>query len=176
VCAGYWQDRESTAELIQDGWMHSGDLGVLDDGYLRIVGRKKDLLVTSSGKNIAPQDAETDLQSAPFVSQAVVVGDGRNYLTALIALDHDAVVAALGGPDGHGTTEDLAGHPRVQHEIGAAVERLNAERAPAERIRAWRVLPCELTLAGGELTPTLKVKRNVVIERFADLVDEMYER
>jgi long-chain acyl-CoA synthetase len=176
VCAGYWHDPEATAALLEDGWMHSGDLGALDGGFLRIIGRKKDLIVTSSGKNIAPQDMETRLQTAPFISQAVVVGDGRKYLTALIALDDDAVEAAIGGHNGHGTTEVLATHPLVDREITAAVERLNAERAPAERIKAWRILPRELTVAGGELTPTLKVKRNVVVERFNDLVEEMYAR
>ena len=174
VCAGYWNDDEATAALLEDGWMHSGDLGVLDDGYLRITGRKKDLIVTSSGKNIAPQDMETHLRSQPFVSQAVVIGDGRKFLTALIGLDTEAVEEALGGHEGHGSTEMLATHPLVEREIGSAVERLNAERAPAERIRAWRILPRELTVSGGELTPTLKVKRSVVIGRFGDLVEEMY--
>jgi long-chain acyl-CoA synthetase len=176
VCAGYWNDPEATSALLGDGWMHSGDLGTLDDGYLRIVGRKKDLIVTSSGKNIAPQDMETHLGSEPFVSQAVVVGEGRSYLTALISLDTEVAEAAIGGPDGHGGTEVLATHPIVQRELTAAVGRLNAGRAPAERIKAWRVLPRELTVAGGELTPTLKVKRAVVIDRFGDLVDEMYAR
>jgi long-chain acyl-CoA synthetase len=174
VCAGYWHDPEATAALLEDGWMHSGDLGTLDGGYLRIVGRKKDLIVTSSGKNIAPQDMETRLRAEPLISQAVVVGDGRKYLTALLALERDAVEAAIGGHDGHVATEVLATHPLVDREIAGAVERLNAERAPAERIKAWRILPRELTVAGGELTPTLKVKRNVVIERFNDLVEEMY--
>jgi long-chain acyl-CoA synthetase len=158
--------------------MHSGDLGVLEGGYLRITGRKKDLIVTSSGKNIAPQDLETRLRSQPLISQAVVVGDGRKYLTALLALDDDAVVAALARTDhpgpGRGTTEVLATHPRVHAEIARAIERLNAGRAPAERIKQWRILPRELTVAGDELTPTLKVKRAVVIEQFRDLIDEMY--
>jgi long-chain acyl-CoA synthetase len=174
VCAGYWDDPNSTAELIQDGWMHSGDLGVIEDGYLRIIGRKKDLIVTSSGKNIAPQDIETRLQAEPFISQAVVVGDGRRFLAAILTLDNDAVETALDGHGGHGGSEALATHPLVEQEIARAVERLNAGRAPAERIRKWRVLPRDLTVAGGELTPTLKVKRSVVIERFADVVDEMY--
>ena len=176
VCAGYWHDPEATAALLEDGWMHSGDLGTLEGGYLRIVGRKKDLIVTSSGKNIAPQDMETRLRAEPLISQAVVVGDGRKYLTALLTLEREAVEAAIGGQDGHVATEVLATHPLVDREIAAAVERLNAERAPAERIKAWRILPRELTVAGGELTPTLKVKRAVVIERFNDLVEEMYAR
>jgi long-chain acyl-CoA synthetase len=174
VCAGYWHDPEATAALLEDGWMHSGDLGTLEDGYLRIVGRKKDLIVTSSGKNIAPQDLETRLRAEPLISQAVVVGDGRKYLTALLALERDAVETAVGSPDGFVATEVLATHPLVDQEMARAVDRLNTGRAPAERIKAWRILPRELTVAGGELTPTLKVKRAVVIERFRDLVDEMY--
>jgi long-chain acyl-CoA synthetase len=174
VCAGYWHDPEATAALLEDGWMHSGDLGTLEDGYLRIVGRKKDLIVTSSGKNIAPQDLETRLRAEPLISQAVVVGDGRKYLTALLALEREAVETAVGTRDGHVATEVLATHPLVDREMARAVDRLNAGRAPAERIKAWRILPRELTVAGGELTPTLKVKRAVVIERFRDLVDEMY--
>jgi long-chain acyl-CoA synthetase len=176
VCAGYWNDPEASAQLLEDGWMHSGDLGALEGGYLRIIGRKKDLIVTSSGKNIAPQDMETRLGAEPFISQAVVVGDGRKFLTALLALDSEAVEAAMGGPDGHGATEVLATHPLVEQEITRAVERLNADRAPAERLKAWRILPRELTVAGGELTPTLKVKRAVVVERFRELVEEMYVR
>jgi long-chain acyl-CoA synthetase len=176
VCAGYWQDPAGTAALLEGDWMHSGDIGVLDDGYLRITGRKKDLIVTSSGKNIAPQEIETHLRSAPFIDQAVVVGEGRNYLTALVALDGEAVEAALAGHHGSVSTEDLATHPLVEAAVAGAMERLNAGRAPAERIRAWRILPRELTVAGGELTPTLKVRRSVVVERFADLVDEMYAR
>jgi long-chain acyl-CoA synthetase len=174
VCTGYWHDPEATAALLEDGWMHSGDLGTLEGGYLRIIGRKKDLIVTSSGKNIAPQDIETWLRAEPFISQAVVVGDGSRYLTALLTLDNEAVEAAIGGHNGHGATEVLATHPLVDQEISRAIERLNAERAPAERIKAWRILPRELTVAGGELTPTLKVKRAMVIERFGDLVEEMY--
>jgi long-chain acyl-CoA synthetase len=171
VCAGYWKDREATAELLEDRWMHSGDLGAFDGTFLRIIGRKKNLIVTSSGKNVAPEDIETHLRGEPFISQAVVVGDGRKYLTALIALDAEAVEAAV---DAHGATEVLATHPAVVREIGATIDRINASRAPAERVRSWRILPRELTVAGGELTPTLKVKRSVVIERFDELVEEMY--
>jgi long-chain acyl-CoA synthetase len=183
VCAGYWGDPAATAELLVDGWMHSGDLGSLDDGYLRIVGRKKDLIVTSSGKNIAPQDLETRLRAEPLVSQAVVVGDGRKYLTALLALDDEAVGAALEeAPSGrghgrtHGSAEVLASHPLVQAQLKQAIDEINAGRAPAERIKDWRILPRDLTVGGGELTPTLKVKRGAVIDRFGDLVEEMYAR
>lgn len=176
VCAGYHGDPEATAALIDDsGWMHSGDLGTLDAaGYLRITGRKKDLIVTSSGKNIAPQDIETRLRAEPLISQAVVVGDHRSYLTALLALEVDAAAEVIGEPARHLGLEALAAHPSIERAIAESVERVNQGRAPVERVRKWRVLPRDLTIAGGELTPTLKVKRDVVIARFGDLVEEMY--
>jgi long-chain acyl-CoA synthetase len=172
VCVGYWGDPAATAELIRDGWMYSGDLGTLDDdGYLRITGRKKDLIVTSQGKNIAPQDMETQLRAEPFISQAVVVGDGRKFLSTLLTLDTDAIEDALGD---HGDPETLAAHPAVEAAIEGAIEEMNAAHARAERIKKWRVLPRDLTVDDGELTPTLKVRRSVVIDRYGDLVDEMY--
>jgi long-chain acyl-CoA synthetase len=172
VCPGYWDDPAATADLIRDGWMHSADLGTLDDdGYLRITGRKKDLIVTSTGKNIAPQDMETQLRSAPFISQAVVVGDGRKFLTALLTLDAEAIEDAI---PTDGEPAPLATLPAVEAAIDRAVEEVNAPLAPAERIKTWRVLPRDLTVADGELTPTLKVRRSVVIDRYGDLVDEMY--
>jgi long-chain acyl-CoA synthetase len=175
VCAGYHDDPDATASLLTGGWMHSGDLGSLDaDGYLHITGRKKDLIVTSSGKNIAPQDIETRLRAAPLLSQAIVVGDRRPYLTALLALDVEAAIAHIGDGDEHVDLEALSSHPIIEREIGEAVDRVNADRAPAERIKAWRILPREFTIAAGELTPTLKIKRDVVTTRFSTLVDEMY--
>jgi long-chain acyl-CoA synthetase len=172
VCPGYWDDPAATAALIQDGWMHSGDLGTLDDdGFLRITGRKKDLIVTSTGKNVAPQDMETRLRHEPFISQAVVVGDGRKFLTALLTLDTDAIVDAVGA---HGEPEVLATHPQVESAIARAVDEVNGARARAERIKAWRILPRDLTVADGELTPTLKVRRSEVIDRYGAMVEEMY--
>jgi long-chain acyl-CoA synthetase len=178
VCQGYHDDPSATAALIApDGWMHSGDLGFLDDaGRLRITGRKKDLIITSSGKNVAPQDIETALSAEALISQAVVVGDGRPYLTALLALDVQAVLARLGPGIARADPEVLAGHPDVQQEVERAVERVNAGRAPIERIKTWRILPRELTIVSGELTPTLKVRREVVTGRFHELVQEMYAR
>ncbi|MDY7103722.1 MAG: long-chain fatty acid--CoA ligase [Actinomycetota bacterium] len=176
VCAGYYHDPEATAELIDaEGWMHTGDMGRVDpDGYLRIEGRKKDLIITAAGHNVAPQHLETQLKSEPLISQAVVVGDGRRYLTALLALDP----AELGAwAEEHGKLADeeaLTTDPQLRDEVAAAVERVNALNARSEGIKKFRILPHELTATEGELTPTLKVKRGVVIERYADAVEEMY--
>jgi long-chain acyl-CoA synthetase len=176
VCAGYHKDPARTAELIDDaGWMHSGDLGVLDhDGYLHVTGRKKDLIITSSGKNIAPQELETRLQSEPLISQAVVIGDRRPYLTALLGLDSEEVAhwATV-----HGKLADfeaLLDDPDLRAQVEASVERVNEGFAPIEQIKTWRLIPRELTVAAGELTATLKVKRDVVAERYESLIDEMY--
>lgn len=176
VCAGYYRNPEATAELIDaEGWMHTGDMGRVDlDGYLRIEGRKKDLIITAAGHNVAPQHLETQLKSEPMISQAVVVGDGRRYLTALLALDP----AELGAwAEEHGKLADdeaLTVDPQLRDEVAAAVERVNARNARSEGIKKFRILPHELTAAEGELTPTLKIKRGVVIERYADAVEELY--
>jgi long-chain acyl-CoA synthetase len=161
VCAGYWEHPKATHELIDDdGWLHTGDLGALDpDGYLRISGRKKDLIITAYGKNISPSEIETALRREPIISQAVVVGDGRKFLTALLTLD-----PAVAAPD----------LPATALLVDEAVGRVNAGHSHAEGIRRWRLLPHELTVAGGELTPTLKVKREVVTSRYEDLIEELY--
>jgi long-chain acyl-CoA synthetase len=176
VCPGYFNDPQRTQELIDDeGWMHSGDLGRLDaDGYLYVTGRKKDLIITSSGKNIAPQLIETRLQSEPLISQAVVIGDGRSYLTALLGLEGEALARWASQLGKIADFEALVADPDLREEISACVDRVNALHAPIEQIKAWRIIPNELTVAAGELTPTLKVKRNVVSERYAALIDELY--
>ncbi len=177
VSPGYYADPVQTCALIDpEGWMHSGDLGRIDAGnYLFVTGRKKDLIITSSGKNIAPQALETRLLAEPLIAQAVVIGDGRSYLTVLLALDAEAVGRWA---DEHHKLADfssLLDDPALRAEIATAVDQANQGRAPIEQIKAWRLLPRELTVGGGELTPTFKVKRNVATALFANLVEEMYD-
>ncbi|HEX8065568.1 MAG TPA: long-chain fatty acid--CoA ligase [Thermoleophilaceae bacterium] len=177
VFAGYYRDEEATAEALRDGWLHTGDLGELSaDGYLTITGRKKDILITSSGKNVAPGPIENLLRESRWVGQAVVIGERRPYLVALIALDPDELgaLAELAGaePD----LAALAAHPRVREEVGRAVERVNARLARAEQVKRFAVLDADLTQESGELTPTMKVRRSVVQERRAAAIEELYDR
>jgi long-chain acyl-CoA synthetase len=178
VSPGYYEDPAATEELLDaEGWMHTGDLGTLDeDGYLRITGRKKDLIINAAGKNISPQEIETRLRFEPLISQAVVIGDARPYLTALLTLDLEAVRewAQHHGRELPTETEALIDHADIRAEVAASVERVNAEHARVEGIKKWRLLPRDLSIAGGELTPTLKVKRQVVADRWADEVEQMY--
>ena len=176
VCMGYFHDEAATADLIDpDGWMHSGDVGRLDaDGYLTVTGRKKDLIITAHGQNIAPQEIETDLRHHDLVSEAVVIGEGRRYLTAVLTLDGDTLADWA---DAHGKVADveaLAVDPDLTAEINAFVEQVNSKRSRVEHVRKYRILPHDFTVAAGEMTPTLKVKRNVVNSTYADLIDAMY--
>lgn len=176
VCAGYFKDPDATAALIDgEGWMHSGDLGMFDaDGYLLITGRKKDLIINSAGKNISPQEIETRLRFEPLISQAVVVGDGRPYLTALLALDGEVLARWAAERGGLGSMEDLAHDPHLLDAVQRSVDRVNEQHSRIEGIKRWALLPHELTIDRGELTPTMKVKRQVVIERYAEVVEQLY--
>jgi long-chain acyl-CoA synthetase len=172
VFAGYYKDPVATAETLIDGWLHSGDLGEFDaDGYLNITGRKKDIIVTAGGKNIAPKNLESGLKDHPLVSEAVVIGDKRRFLTALVCLDPEAAEAHL-------EERGLAGPPHESPEIAASVQaaldEVNDRFARVEQIKKFCILPRELTIADGELTGTLKVKRDVVLENFAAEIEAMY--
>jgi long-chain acyl-CoA synthetase len=176
VCMGYFRDPRGTAELVDaDGWMHSGDVGTLDeDGYLTITGRKKDLVITAAGQNITPQEIETELRYQELISEAVVIGDGRRYLTALLTLDGEALGAWAKEHHKMAGYESLAVDPDLRAEIDRVVNEVNSKRSRVEQVRKYRILAHEFTIAAGELTPTLKVKRNVVNEKYAVLIDEMY--
>jgi long-chain acyl-CoA synthetase len=176
VCNGYFRDPEGTARLIDgDGWLHSGDMGALDpDGYLRITGRKKDLIITAAGQNVAPQDIESDLRNCELLSEAVVIGDGRRYLTALLTLDLEALLRWARERGKGVEPHSLFADDDLREDIGRIVKEVNAKRSRVEHVRAFRVLDHEFAVASGEMTQTLKVKRNVVIERHRKEVEEMY--
>lgn len=162
VFMGYLKDEASTSETLVDGWLHTGDLGSFDaEGYLTITGRKKELIITSGGKNIAPAGIEAMLKEHGLITEVVLVGDNRRFLAALIVVDLEAAAVA--------TTPEQA-----ESEVGRWIEAVNARVARVEAVRAFRILPRPLTLEDGELTPTLKVKRQVVLEHFSDLIEEMY--
>jgi long-chain acyl-CoA synthetase len=176
VCAGYYGRPDATAELIgEEGWMSTGDLGAIDaDGYVSITGRKKDLIINAAGKNISPSEIESRLAIEPLIGQAVVVGDGRKYLVALLTLDPDDAADWAAEHGAFADISNLINDPKLKGEVGEAVERVNREHAPVEQIKHWRLLPEPFTVEGGELTPTMKVKRSVVIDHHVDAVDEMY--
>jgi long-chain acyl-CoA synthetase len=176
VCAGYWSSEAATMALLDaDGWMHTGDLGSLDaDGWLSIIGRKKDLIITSSGQNVAPQVIETRLQAEPLIANVVVVGDGRPYLTALVTLDAHELSRWAHEHHKPFDPEALTDDPDVIAAVDDAIARVNDEHARIEGIKRFRILPQDLTMERGELTPTMKVKRAVVLDRYASLVAQMY--
>jgi long-chain acyl-CoA synthetase len=179
VFPGYWRNEAATAEMIDgDGWLHTGDLGDLDeDGYLRVTGRKKDIIVTAGGKNVAPAVLEDRLRGHPLVSQALVVGDGRPYVACLVTLDEEALAAWQGRhPElAQASLAELAEDPRVTEEIQAAVDEANKAVSRAESIRRFRILPVDFTERAGYLTPSLKVRRGVVVKDFAADIDALYE-
>jgi long-chain acyl-CoA synthetase len=175
VFRGYFKDEEATRETLTDGWLATGDLARIDDdGYVSIVGRKKDLIITSSGKNISPSNIENLLKEHRWISHALVVGDNRPYLVALLTLDPDeapALAARLGvDPD----PATMANDPRVKATLQEVVDEVNAHLARIEQIKRFTILDHDLTQAAGELTPTLKVRRNILTAAYADVIDALY--
>jgi long-chain acyl-CoA synthetase len=177
VMMGYHGLPEQTAEaLTDDGWLRTGDIGELDgDGFLRITDRKKDLIKTSGGKYVAPQAVEVLFKGAcPLASQILVHGDGRSYCTALVTLDEDALTQWAGHRQVAGSYAELTRHPDVRAEVAAAVEAVNARLNRWETLKTFRILGRDLTVEEGELTPSLKVRRKVVEQRYAAVIAEMY--
>jgi len=178
VMKGYYRDPEATAKVIQDGWLLTGDIGQIDSkGFLRITDRKKDIIVTSGGKNIAPQNLEGELMEDPLIQQAVIIGDKRNYLVALIVPQKSEILkrgAAQGIPEQ--PWPDLIKSPHVHSWIRLAVDEKMKTRASYEKIKYFALLDKELTLESGELTPTLKVKRKVVMKNYASEIEALYRQ
>ncbi|RBY95729.1 long-chain fatty acid--CoA ligase [Blastococcus sp. TF02-8] len=177
VFRGYWNNPDATAECMRDGWFATGDIGVLDgEGYLTITGRIKELLVTSGGKNVSPAVLEDKIRAHPLVSQCIVVGDNRPFIGCLITLDAEALPGWLEGKGRPTTTPlaELVEDPEVVAEIQSAVDRANAQVSRAESIRNFAILPVEWTVEGGQLTPSLKLKRSVVMKEFATEVEKIY--
>ncbi|MBN6057063.1 long-chain fatty acid--CoA ligase [Nonomuraea sp. RK-328] len=176
VFRGYWNNEDATAEVIDgDGWFHTGDVGELDaDGYLRITGRKKEILVTAAGKNVAPGPLEDALRAHPLVSQAVVVGDGRPFVGALITLDPEALEQWRSTRGRAEAAAASAAGPEIRAEVQQAVDRANATVSKAEQIKKFTILDADITEESGHLTPTLKIKRNIVLRDFAGDVDALY--
>lgn len=177
VMMGYYEDPQATAECIREGWFHTGDIGRLDDdGYLSITDRKKEILVTAGGKNVAPQPVEALLKRDPLVAEAMLVGDRRPYVSALLAPDAATLeqrLAASGAASG--SLDDLVGRDDVRALFQAVVDQANAELAGFEQVKRFALLPAQFSVDTGELTPTLKLKRRVVAERWRDAIDGLYQ-
>ena len=179
VMKGYYKDPAATREAIdEDGWFHTGDVGCIEDGgFLRITDRKKDLIVTSGGKNVAPQMIENHLRQEPLISQAMVWGDKTSHLVALVTLDADEAGrwAEKEGIEWD-KPEDAAADSRLADHLRQRIRERNRELAPFEAVRDFRVLPGDFSTGTGELTPSLKLKRRIVMERYGGLLDEMLKR
>lgn len=176
VFQGYYRNPDATAVALQDGWLHTGDVGEIDEeGYIRIVDRKKDLIITAGGKNIAPQFIENKLKCSPYITDAVVIGERRKYLSALIVLDEDNVVKyAQDHKVPYSTYSELAGNSAINHLIENEIKEVNRHTARVENVRKFRILPKRLYQEDGEVTPTMKVKRAFINTMYQDLIEEMY--
>ncbi len=172
VFLGYLKDPEATAEAMKDGWLYSGDLGGFDpDGFLTITGRKKEIIITAGGKNIAPKNIEAALKQSPLIGEAVVIGDRRKYLTALLTIDEVAARKLVPGAD---DSDELSEAPALRTAIQAQVDQVNETLARVEQVKRFAILPRPFGIDSGELTPTMKIKREVVAELYKREIDALY--
>jgi long-chain acyl-CoA synthetase len=175
IFQGYYKNPEATAETLVDGWLHTGDIGEIDpEGYVKITGRKKDIIITAGGKNITPANLEAEIKQHPLVSQCVVIGDRRPYLVAVVTLDPEEAEKFASE---HGLSTDpeaLAQSPEVREAIEDHLAKVNARFARVEQVKKIVILRHDLSQEGGELTPTMKVKRNVVAEKYAGDIEALY--
>jgi long-chain acyl-CoA synthetase len=177
IFQGYYKNDEATRETLVDGWLHTGDIGEIDsDGFVKITGRKKDIIITAGGKNITPANLEAEIKQQPLVSQCVVIGDRRPFLVALVTLDPEEAVTFA---KENGLPEDpvqLASDDQVRNAISDHIEKINQKFARVEQVKKFKILPQDLSQEGGELTPTMKVKRNVVADKYADDIEGLYAK
>lgn len=175
VFQGYHKNEEATRETIVDGWLHTGDIGEIDaDGFIKITGRKKDIIITAGGKNITPANLEAEIKQHPLVSQCVVVGDRRPYLVALVTLDPEEAATYAKENGLEETPEQLSANADIKASIMAHVDRINQNFARVEQVKKIAILPQDLSQENGELTPTLKVKRAVVTAKREDEIEALY--
>jgi long-chain acyl-CoA synthetase len=177
VMRGYWHNPAATKDTFENEWFKTGDIGQLDeDGFLTITGRKKELLITAGGKNVAPAPMEDPLRADPLIGQAVVIGDNRPFIAAIITLDPDMLPLWLAshGLDKNLSLAEASKNPVVYAEVESAVARVNKTVSKAEEIKKFVILDCEINESTGHITPSMKVKRNVVLQDFADVVEEIY--
>jgi long-chain acyl-CoA synthetase len=175
IFKGYHRNPEDTEKLLEGGWLHSGDLGEIHDGYVHITGRKKDLIITSSGKNVSPEMLESALRETRWISQAIAAGDRRSYLVALVTIDPDEAPKLAAELDIPSDPEFMASNNRVREAIWKDIDAVNQKFARIEQIKRFAILPRDLSQEEGELTPTLKVKRSVVYKKFGPDVEALYE-
>ena len=177
VFQGYFKEPEATAAVLSpDGWLRSGDIASIDeDGFITITDRKKDIIITAGGKNVAPQNLENDLKASKFVSQAMIVGDRQPYVAALITLDPESIPAWAADQGLSGDMQTLAGSDEVRELVQGIVDGVNADRSRYEQIKRFAILPRDFTMDDDELTPTLKLKRRVVAQHFSSELDQLYD-
>ena len=175
VFQGYYKNPEATKETIVDGWLHTGDIGEFDeDGYIKITGRKKDIIITAGGKNITPANLEAEIKQSQYVSQVVVIGDRRPFLTALVTLDMEEAAKLAEENGWPADPAELAKNPEMRQVIQDHVDQVNEKFARVEQVKKFEILPQDLSQEGGELTPTLKVKRNIVADKYDDEIEALY--
>ncbi len=177
IFKGYFRNPEATAETLKDGWLHSGDVGELDeDGFLKITDRKKDLIITAGGKNIAPQNIENQLKFSPYINDAIVIGDRRKYLVALIAIDEENVIKyAQDHKIQFSTYASLTQAPEIKQLIQKEVDRVNKTLAQVEQVKKFAIIPKKLYEEDGEVTPTMKVKRKAINEAYKETIEKLYK-
>jgi long-chain acyl-CoA synthetase len=177
ILRGYWKNEKATNETIVDGWLHSGDIGELDDdGYLKITGRKKELIITAGGKNVAPAPLEDPLRANPLIAQAVVIGDNQPFIAALISLDAEMLPIWLANNGGNASMSlaEAAKSTIVINEVQRAIDQVNKSVSKAESIRKFEIISSELSEDSGHVTPSLKIKRAQVMKDFAPVIDDIY--